>query len=444
VAPGFKSPGAGREALLMANVVVVGSQWGDEGKGKIVDWLSEQADIVVRFQGGHNAGHTLVIDGVTFKLSLLPSGVVRGGKLSVIGNGVVIDPQALLNEIATLKKQGVAVTPDNLRIAENATLILPLHQELDAIRESGTSKIGTTKRGIGPAYEDKVGRRAIRFMDLADLPALAGKIERLLAHHNALRRGLKLDELDGKAIYENLAALAPKVLPYMDTVWSLLDIKRREGKRILFEGAQGALLDIDHGTYPFVTSSNTVAAQAATGSGVGPNAIDYVLGICKAYTTRVGEGPFPTEQKSEVGRMLGERGKEFGTVTGRARRCGWFDAVLVRQTVLTCGIDGLALTKLDILDGFDEIKVCTGYRLDNRDIDYLPAGERAQARAEPVYETIAGWKEPTARARSWAQLPAQAIKYVRRIEELVGCPVALLSTSPEREDTILMKNPFEV
>ncbi|HEY0223308.1 MAG TPA: adenylosuccinate synthase [Pseudolabrys sp.] len=429
----------------MANVVVVGSQWGDEGKGKIVDWLSEQADIVVRFQGGHNAGHTLVIDGVTYKLSLLPSGVVRGGKLSVIGNGVVIDPQALLNEVATLAKQGVAVTPENLRIAENATLILPLHQELDAIRESGTSKIGTTKRGIGPAYEDKVGRRAIRFMDLADLPALAAKIERLLTHHNALRRGLSLPELDGKAIYDYLAAIAPKVLPYMDSVWLLLDGKRREGKRILFEGAQGALLDIDHGTYPYVTSSNTVAAQAATGSGLGPNAIDYVLGICKAYTTRVGLGPFPTDQMDNaIGTTLGERGREFGTVTGRARRCGWFDAVLVRQTVRTSGIDGLALTKLDILDGFDAIKVCTGYRLDGRAIDYLPAGEQAKARVEPVYETIAGWKEPTANARSWAQLPAQAIKYVRRIEELVGCPVALLSTSPEREDTILMTNPFEI
>jgi len=369
---------------------------------------------------------------------------VRGGKLSVIGNGVVIDPQALLNEIATLKKQGVSVTPANLRIAENATLILPLHQELDAIRESGTSKIGTTKRGIGPAYEDKVGRRAIRFMDLADLPALSAKIDRLLAHHNALRRGLGLAELDGKAIYQYLAAIAPNVLPYMDSVWLLLDGKRREGKRILFEGAQGALLDIDHGTYPYVTSSNTVAGQAAIGSGLGPNAIDYVLGICKAYTTRVGEGPFPTEQINDVGKTLGTRGREFGTVTGRARRCGWFDAVLVRQTVRTSGIDGLALTKLDILDGFDEIKVGIGYRLDGREIDYLPAGEQAQARVEPVYETIAGWKEPTANARSWAHLPAQAIKYVRRIEELVGCPVALLSTSPEREDTILMTNPFEI
>jgi adenylosuccinate synthase len=443
--PGARVLKLAQEQVVMANVVVVGSQWGDEGKGKIVDWLSEQADIVVRFQGGHNAGHTLVIDGATYKLSLLPSGVVRGGKLSVIGNGVVIDPQALLNEIDTLKKQGVAVTPDNLRIAENATLILPLHQQLDEIRESGSSKIGTTKRGIGPAYEDKVGRRAIRFMDLADLPALAPKIDRLLAHHNALRRGLSLPELDGKAIYNYLAAIAPKVLPFMDSVWLLLDGKRREGKRILFEGAQGALLDIDHGTYPYVTSSNTVAAQAATGSGLGPNAIDYVLGICKAYTTRVGLGPFPTDQMDNgIGKTLGERGREFGTVTGRARRCGWFDAVLVRQTVRTSGIDGLALTKLDILDGFDELKVCVGYKLDGRDIDYLPAGEQAQARVEPVYETIDGWKEPTANARSWAQLPAQAIKYVRRIEELVGCPVALLSTSPEREDTILMTNPFEI
>ena len=430
----------------MANVVVVGSQWGDEGKGKIVDWLSEQADIVVRFQGGHNAGHTLVIDGKTYKLSLLPSGVVRAGKLSIIGNGVVIDPQALIEEIAQLNQQGIAVTPDNLRIAENAILILPLHRELEALREADTSatRIGTTKRGIGPAYEDKVGRRAIRFMDLADLPALMPKIERLLAHHNALRRGHGLAEIEPQTVYDPLAAIAPKVLPYMDTVWSLLDDKRREGKRILFEGAQGALLDIDHGTYPYVTSSNTVAAQAATGSGVGPSAIDYVLGICKAYTTRVGLGPFPTDQMdNEIGKLLGERGHEFGVVTGRARRCGWFDAVLVRQTVRTCGIDGLALTKLDILDGFDAIKVCTAYRLDGRVIDYLPAGEQAQARVEPVYETIEGWKEPTLRARSWAQLPAQAIKYVRRIEELVGCPVAVLSTSPEREDTILVQNPFE-
>jgi adenylosuccinate synthase len=429
----------------MANVVVVGSQWGDEGKGKIVDWLSEQADIVVRFQGGHNAGHTLVIDGITYKLSLLPSGVVRGGKLSVIGNGVVLDPRALIEEIERLDGQGVKITPENLRIAENVTLLLSLHQELDGIRESASAgtRIGTTRRGIGPAYEDKVGRRAIRLMDLADLPKLNGKIDRLLAHHNALRRGQGIEEIGRDRIYNELSNVAPRVLPYMDSVWSLLDQRRREGKRILFEGAQGALLDIDHGTYPFVTSSNTVAAQAATGSGLGPSAIGYVLGICKAYTTRVGEGPFPTELKDQIGRTLGERGREFGVVTGRPRRCGWFDAVLVRQTVRTSGIDGLALTKLDILDGFDEIKVCIGYRLDGHDIDYLPASEHAQARVEPVYETIAGWREATAGARSWAELPAQAIKYVRRIEELVGCSVALLSTSPEREDTILVRNPFE-
>jgi adenylosuccinate synthase len=429
----------------MANVVVVGSQWGDEGKGKVVDWLSEQADIVVRFQGGHNAGHTLVIDGVTYKLSLLPSGVVRPGKLSIIGNGVVLDPGALMEEIGRLAEQGVKVTPESLRIAENVTLILPLHQELDAIRESSNAggRIGTTRRGIGPAYEDKVGRRAIRLMDLAVLSALDGKIDRLLTHHNALRRGMGLTEIEPKVVYDKLAAVAPRVLPYMDSVWSLLDRKRREGKRILFEGAQGALLDVDHGTYPFVTSSNTVASQAATGTGLGPGAVGYVLGISKAYTTRVGAGPFPTEQDNDIGRTIGERGREFGTVTGRPRRCGWFDAILVRQTVRTSGIDGLALTKLDILDGFHEIKVCVGYRFDGRTIDYLPAGEHAQARVEPVYETTAGWEERTAGARSFAELPAQAIKYVRRIEELVGCPVALLSTSPEREDTILMRNPFE-
>jgi adenylosuccinate synthase len=429
----------------MANVVVVGSQWGDEGKGKIVDWLSEQADIVVRFQGGHNAGHTLVIDGITYKLSLLPSGVVRPGKLSVIGNGVVIDPRALLEEIDRLKDLGVKVTPQSLRIAENATLILPLHQELDAIRESANAltRVGTTRRGIGPAYEDKVGRRAIRVMDLAEPLALGRKIERLLAHHNALRRGLGLAPVGTDTVLHQLEEVAPRVLPYVDSVWSLLDQKRREGKRILFEGAQGALLDVDHGTYPYVTSSNTVAAQAATGSGLGPAAIGYVLGICKAYTTRVGEGPFPTEQINEVGKLIGERGREFGTVTGRPRRCGWFDAVLVRQTVRTSGINGLALTKLDILDGLPELKVCVGYRLDGREIDYLPASEHAQAAVEPIYETVEGWRAQTARARSWAELPAQAIKYVRRVEELVGCPVALLSTSPEREDTILMHNPFE-
>jgi adenylosuccinate synthase len=428
----------------MANVVVVGSQWGDEGKGKIVDWLSEQADVVVRFQGGHNAGHTLVIGGQTYKLSLLPSGVVRN-KLSVIGNGVVLDPRALLEEIGRLGSQGVKVTPENLRVAENAALILSLHRELDEFRETSNSgqRIGTTKRGIGPAYEDKVGRRAIRLMDLADLDDLHAKIEGLLAHHNALRRGFGMTEISPDRIYNELSEVAPKVLPFMDSVWSLLDDKRREGKRILFEGAQAVLLDIDHGTYPFVTSSNTVAGQAATGSGLGPTAIDYVLGICKAYTTRVGEGPFPTEQDNEVGKRLGERGREFGTVTGRARRCGWFDAVLVRQTARTSGINGLALTKLDILDGFDEIKVCVRYRLDGREIEYLPASASAQARVEPIYETVEGWKSGTAGARSWAELPAQAIKYVRRIEELVDCPVALLSTSPEREDTILVQNPFE-
>ena len=429
----------------MANVVVVGSQWGDEGKGKIVDWLSEQADIVVRFQGGHNAGHTLVVNGTVFKLSLLPSGILRPGKLAVIGNGVVLDPQALIDEIERVAAQGIAVTPDNLRIAENTPLILPLHRELDGVWEGSNTgtRIGTTKRGIGPAYEDKIGRRSIRLMDLTDSEVLKLKIVRLLAYHNALRRGLGLDEIQGIAVHDQLSKVAPRVLPYMDRVWSLLDDRRREGKRILFEGAQGALLDVDHGTYPFVTSSNTVAAQAATGSGLGPGAIGYVLGICKAYTTRVGEGPFPTEQNNEVGLFLGDRGREFGTVTGRRRRCGWFDAVLVRQTVRTSGINGLALTKLDILDGLAEIKVCIGYRLDGRQIDYIPAGEGAQAHLEPVYEAIEGWEESTAGARSWAQLPAQAIKYVRRIEELVGCPVALLSTSPEREDTILVQNPFE-
>ncbi|QUS41158.1 adenylosuccinate synthase [Tardiphaga alba] len=429
----------------MANVVVVGAQWGDEGKGKIVDWLSDQADVVARYQGGHNAGHTLVIDGKTYKLALLPSGVVRGGKLSVIGNGVVFDPQAFIDEVAKLKGQGVDVGPENLRVAENVTLILPLHRELDALRENASkaTAIGTTQRGIGPAYEDKVGRRAIRLMDLADLQTLPHKVERLLTHHNALRRGLGLEEFKAADIVKDLAALAPALLPYAETVWQLLDNKRREGKRILFEGAQGALLDVDHGTYPYVTSSNTVAAQAATGTGMGPGAVGYVLGICKAYTTRVGAGPFPTELDNEIGEEIGRRGKEFGVNTGRKRRCGWFDAVLVRQTVRTCGINGLAMTKLDILDGFDTIEVCVGYKLDGKEIDHLPAGEGAQQRIEPIYETIEGWKEPTANARSWADLPAQAIKYVRRVEELVGCPIALLSTSPERDDTILVQNPFE-
>lgn len=429
----------------MANVVVVGSQWGDEGKGKIVDWLSEQADVVVRFQGGHNAGHTLVIDGVSYKLSLLPSGCVRPGKLGVIGNGVVLDPHALVSEIARLGEQGVTITPDNLRIAENVPLILSLHRELDALRESSTTgtKIGTTKRGIGPAYEDKVGRRAIRLMDLANLETLRDKIDRLLTHHNALRTGLGEPQISADAIYEELTCVAEQVLPFMDIVWKLLDDARRDGKRILFEGAQGALLDIDHGTYPFVTSSNTIAGQASCGSGVGPGALNYVLGITKAYTTRVGEGPFPTEQKNEVGQFLGERGHEFGTVTGRRRRCGWFDAILVRQTIRTSGITGIALTKLDVLDGLEEIKICVGYKLDGKEIDYLPASQGAQARVEPIYETLPGWQETTAGARSWAELPAQAVKYVRHVEELIGAPVALLSTSPERDDTILVQNPFQ-
>ncbi len=429
----------------MANVVVVGAQWGDEGKGKIVDWLSEQADVVVRYQGGHNAGHTLVIDGTVYKLSLLPSGVIRPGKRAVIGNGVVVDPHALAAEIERLQGQGIVIDPANLVVADNATLILSIHRELDALREgegSGT-KIGTTKRGIGPAYEDKVGRRAIRLMDLADLSSLPEKIDRLLVHHNALRRGFNLPEFQLAAIYDELASIAPKVLPYMGSVWSILDDDRRAGRRILFEGAQGALLDIDHGTYPFVTSSNTVAGQAATGSGLGPGAIGYVLGIAKAYTTRVGEGPFPTELHDETGQLIGERGREFGTVTGRKRRCGWFDAALVRQTVKTSGIDGIALTKLDILDGFKTVKVCTGYRLDGAVVDHLPASQGAQGRVEPIYEEIEGWSGSTAGARSWADLPAQAIKYVRRIEELIGTSVALVSTSPERDDTILVRNPFE-
>ncbi|ALV27292.1 adenylosuccinate synthase [Pannonibacter sp. Pt2-lr] len=429
----------------MANVVVVGSQWGDEGKGKIVDWLSEQADVIVRFQGGHNAGHTLVIDGVSYKLSLLPSGVVRPGKLSVIGNGVVLDPHALVSEIGRLRDQGVTVNPETLRIAENATLILSLHRELDALRENSSTgtRIGTTGRGIGPAYEDKVGRRSIRLMDLANLETLPAKIDRLLAHHNPLRRGLGESEISAQAIFEELSSVAGTVLPYMDSVWKLLDGQRREGKRLLFEGAQGALLDIDHGTYPFVTSSNTVAGQAATGSGLGPNAVGYVLGITKAYTTRVGEGPFPTEQQNEVGEFLGTRGHEFGTVTGRKRRCGWFDAVLVRQTVCTSGITGIALTKLDVLDGLEELKICVGYELDGKRIDYLPASQGAQARVVPIYETLPGWQESTKGARSWADLPAQAVKYVRHVEELIGAPVALLSTSPERDDTILVQNPFQ-
>lgn len=429
----------------MANVVVVGSQWGDEGKGKIVDWLSVRADVVARFQGGHNAGHTLVINGDVYKLSLLPSGIVRPGKLSVIGNGVVVDPWALLREIETLRGQGVTISSDNLKIAENATLILPLHQELDSAREASNSgvKIGTTKRGIGPAYEDKVGRRALRIADLADPGSLMGKIENLLGHHNAIRRGLSLPEFEAQPLFDKLTEVAPHITPYAAPVWRLLDQARRAGQRILFEGAQGTLLDIDHGTYPYVTSSNTIAGQAAIGTGIGPSALNHVLGITKAYTTRVGEGPFPTEQDNEDGQRLGERGHEFGTVTGRKRRCGWFDAVLVRQVVRTAGINGIALTKLDVLDGFDEIKICVGYKLDGQDIDYLPVNAAEQARIEPIYETLEGWSETSYGARSWADLPANAVRYVRHIEELIGAPVTMLSTSPERDDTILVKDPFE-
>ena len=427
----------------MANVAVVGAQWGDEGKGKVVDWLSERADVVVRFQGGHNAGHTLVINGVVYKLSLLPSGVVRG-KLSIIGNGVVVDPWALLAEIDRIAEQGVAITPDVLKLAENASLILPLHGHIDRAREeaSGTAKIGTTGRGIGPAYEDKVARRGIRVCDLADDAILEQKVAGLLAHHNALLRGLGMAEVDGDDLLRQIKEIAPRVLPYADVVWERLDQVRRAGKRILFEGAQGAMLDVDHGTYPFVTSSNTVSGQAATGSGVGPGQVGYVLGICKAYTTRVGSGPFPTELFDDIGAGIGDRGREFGTVTGRRRRCGWFDAVLVRQAIKTGGINGIALTKLDILDGMDELKICTGYRVGNEILHHLPASQARQALVEPIYETIEGWTESTAGARSWVQLPAAAIKYVRRIEELIEAPVALLSTSPEREDTILVHDPF--
>ena len=429
----------------MANVVVVGAQWGDEGKGKIVDWLSERADVVVRFQGGHNAGHTLVIGNQVYKLSLLPSGVVRPDKLAVIGNGVVVDPWALIAEIEGLRSQGLTISRDNLRVAENATLILPLHRELDRMREdaAGRGKIGTTQRGIGPAYEDKVGRRAIRVQDLKNLDTLEAKLDRILVHHNALRRGLEQPEIQRSTLVAELTEIAPKLLPYMDVTWDLLDQSRRAGKRILFEGAQGVLLDIDHGTYPFVTSSNTVAAQAAIGSGIGPGAVGNVLGIAKAYTTRVGSGPFPTELNDEVGQMLGERGHEFGVVTGRARRCGWFDATLVRQMIKVSGINGIALTKLDVLDGFDEIKICVGYELDGERIDRLPAGTNAQERLTPVYETHEGWSDTTRGARTWSDLPAQAVKYVRHIEELIECPVTLLSTSPERDDTILMRDPFE-
>jgi adenylosuccinate synthase len=428
----------------MANVTVIGAQWGDEGKGKIVDWLAERADVVVRFQGGHNAGHTLVVGDQTYKLSLLPSGIVRG-TLSVIGNGVVLDPWHFKEEVAKLSGQGVVMTPDNLQIAETCPLILPIHRDLDGLREdaSGAGKIGTTRRGIGPAYEDKVGRRSIRLCDLAHLDDLQPQLDRLCAHHDALRAGFGEAPIDRERLMDDLREVADFVLPFAKPVWRTLDAARRRGERILFEGAQGVLLDIDHGTYPFVTSSNTIAGTAAGGSGLGPSAAGFVLGIVKAYTTRVGAGPFPTELEDEMGERLGVRGHEFGTVTGRKRRCGWFDAVLVRQSAAVSGITGIALTKLDVLDGFDELKICTGYRLGDHTFDYLPPHPQDQARVEPIYESIEGWSESTAGARSWADLPAQAIKYIRRVEELIQCPVALVSTSPEREDTILVRDPFQ-
>ena len=429
----------------MANVVVVGAQWGDEGKGKIVDWLSERADVIARFQGGHNAGHTLVIDGKVYKLNALPSGVVRDGKLSVIGNGVVLDPWHLIDEIAKIREQGVTITPETLMIAENTSLILPIHGQLDRAREEAASKgtkIGTTGRGIGPAYEDKVGRRAVRVADLADEATLTARVDRALQHHDPLRRGLGIEAVDREALIAGLREIAPQILPYAAPVWKVMGAQRRAGKRILFEGAQGALLDIDFGTYPFVTSSNTIAGQAATGTGIGPGAIDYVLGIVKAYTTRVGEGPFPTELQDADGQRLGERGHEFGTVTGRQRRCGWFDACLVRQTCATSGVNGISLSKLDVLDGFETLRICVGYDLDGTRLDHLPIASEQQARCTPVYEDMPGWSESTEGARRWADLPANAIKYVRRVEELIDCPVALLSTSPEREDTILVTDPF--
>ena len=428
----------------MANVVVVGAQWGDEGKGKIVDWLSERADVIARFQGGHNAGHTLVIGEKVFKLSLLPSGIVREGKLAVIGNGVVLDPWALFDEIARLTAQGIAISTDNLMIAENVPLILPLHQDLDKLREeaAGKAKIGTTGRGIGPAYEDKVGRRTIRLADLGDEETLDARLDRLLAHHDALRQGLGAEPINRAELKQKLQEIAPRLLPYGQPVWRVMAEARKSGKRILFEGAQGSLLDIDFGTYPYVTSSTTMSGMAASGTGMGPGAIDFVLGIVKAYTTRVGEGPFPTELFDEDGQQLGERGHEFGTVTGRQRRCGWFDAVLVRQTCAISGVNGIALTKLDVLDGFETLKICVGYEIDGQHYDYLPTAAALQARVTPVYEEMDGWKGSTSGARSWADLPAEAIKYVRRVEELIQCPVALLSTSPERDDTILVTDPF--
>ena len=427
----------------MANVTVIGGQWGDEGKGKIVDWLASRADVVARFQGGHNAGHTLVVGDQTYKLSLLPSGIVRG-TLSVIGNGVVLDPWALKAEVEKLTAQGVSITADNLQIADNCPLILPFHRDLDALREdaSGQGKIGTTRRGIGPAYEDKVGRRAIRVCDLAHLGELGPQLDRLCAHHDALRAGFGEAPVDRARLERDLGEIADFVLRFARPVWLTLNDAKAQGKRILFEGAQGVLLDVDHGTYPFVTSSNTIAGTAAGGTGMGPSAAGFVLGIVKAYTTRVGSGPFPTELDDAIGQRLGERGREFGTVTGSKRRCGWFDAVLVRQSMAVSGVTGIALTKLDVLDGFDELRNCTGYRLRGAVLDHFPTHAADQAAVEPIYETIEGWPQSTAGARSWAQLPARAIKYIRRVEELIRCPVALVSTSPEREDTILVRDPF--
>ena len=429
----------------MRNVVVVGSQWGDEGKGKIVDWLSDQADVVVRFQGGHNAGHTLVINGKVFKLRLLPSGIVREGKISILGNGVVIDPWALLDEIKDIKKQGINVTPENFMISESASLILPFHREMDEIREdaAGKEKIGTTRRGIGPCYEDKVGRRAIRVMDLRSESNLDKRLENVLLHHNAIRKGLKKKIFKKKELKEELLALAPKILKFAQPVWLKLDEFKKKRKKILFEGAQGILLDVDHGTYPFVTSSNTVPAMAATGSGCGPNTINYVLGITKAYTTRVGSGPFPTELTDEIGETLGRRGKEFGTVTARKRRCGWFDGVLVRQTIKISGITGIALTKLDVLDELEEIKMCIGYELGGKKLDYLPATSEDQFNIKPIYQTFPGWKSSTQGIRNIEELPEKAKKYIHALEDFIGCKVSSISTSPEREDTILIEDPFK-
>lgn len=428
----------------MSNVVVVGSQWGDEGKGKIVDWLCEKADIVVRFQGGHNAGHTIVVDEKEYKLSLLPSGVVRGEKLGVIGNGVVVDPKALFEEIDRVKEQGINVTNENLKIAENANLILPLHQELDALREDAVkgTKIGTTRRGIGPAYEDKVGRRGIRVVDLQDKDVLKMKIERLLLHHNALLRGFGKTEIKLEELYDYLCSLADRILDFCAPVSSLLHEEQKKGKKILFEGAQGSLLDIDHGTYPFVTSSNVIAGQAAIGSGMGPDSLNFVLGITKAYTTRVGEGPFPTEQDNEIGQFLGEAGHEFGTVTGRKRRCGWFDAALVKHAVRINGINGIALTKLDVLDGLKEIKIGVGYKYKNKEINHFSMAEGVQANMTPIYKTLEGWSKTTKGVREISGLPQQAIKYIETIENLIGVKVSLLSTSAHRDDTITIKNPF--